>query len=295
MNRADALIRLTSEVPADRLEAARYLQFWALPGDIPTLRSALARESVGWIRRAIRSALSRLGDRAESEIDLENYLQDESEQSREASSLARGHMARTLVHELEPIVGTMQYYAMNELREAYEVSRTKDQIDRLGRFLRAIESLGQATGTPKPQAFDLRLLLTRLIDAEQTALGAVIRLSGPAQATITSDPGLVEIVVANALRNASEAVSERATSPELSVVYGISDIDFWINIRDNGRGLPSGSTERLFDLGTSTKDGHLGMGLALSVEAARSLRGDIKLSGSSEGTSFEATFSIGRA
>lgn len=294
MNRTEAISRLRSDVPADRLEAARYLQFWALPSDIPTLRSALSRESVRWIRRSIESALARLGDRSELEINLDQYIQDEKELSRDASSMARGHFAKMLVHELEPIVGTLQYYASRELQNGYEGSRTKDQIDRLGRFLRAIEILGQATATPRMQAFALRRLLVRLIEGERAAIGAVIKLSGPAQATVVSDPGLIEIVVANALRNAAEAVLEEVTFAELSVVYGVTDVDFWVSIHDNGRGLPGGSTERLFDLGTSTKDGHLGMGLALSVEAARSLRGNIKLSGNSQGTSFDVTFPIGR-
>lgn len=286
MNHDEALAAMSSDVPAERLEAARYLQFWAVPADIPRLRAFLQVESVGWISRSLQSALARLGDAAEQEIDLDDYLQDDGTQTQEASAVARARIARTVVHELEPIVGAIQYYASREVQN-YVGSRTAVQVDRMARLLRAIETLGRVAGAPRIEQFDLAVLIARLVEAEQAASGIVIRVEGPGRLVLSTDPGLIELVVGNALRNSVEAVADVAGEGEIAVVYGATDREFWVTILDNGKGLPPGSSERLFDLGTSTKEGHLGMGLALSIEATRTLGGQIRLSGSARGARFE--------
>ena len=292
MNRDEALKAMSSDVPAERLEAARYLQFWAVPADIPRLRVFLQAESVGWISRSLQSALARLGDAPEQEIDLDDYLQDDGAQSQEVSAIARARIARTVVHELEPIVGAIQYYASREVTD-YANSRTAVQVDRMARLLRAIETLGRVAGTPRIEKFDLAVLIAKLVEAEQVAAEIVIRVEGPSCLPLSTDPDLIELVIGNALRNAAEAVAEVPTSGEIAVVYGATDRDFWVTISDNGKGLPSGSSDRLFDVGTSTKEGHLGMGLALSIEATRTLGGQLRLSGTAQGARFEMTVPAG--
>jgi signal transduction histidine kinase len=292
MNRDEALKAMSSDVPAERLEAARYLQFWAVPTDIPRLRVFLQTESVGWISRSLQSALSRLGDAPEQEIDLDDYLQDDGAQSQEVSALARARIARTVVHELEPILGAIQYYASREVVN-YDSSRTAVHVDRMARLLRAIETLGRVAGTPRIERFDLSLLVVRLVEAEQLAAEIVMKVEGPSRLVLSTDPDLIELVVGNALRNAAEAVSENSTAGEIAVVYGGTDREFWVTITDNGKGLPSGSSDRLFDVGTSTKEGHLGMGLALSIEATRTLGGQLRLSGTAQGARFEMNVPVG--
>lgn len=285
MDREDALTKLHSDVPSERLAAARFLQFWALPGDIPALRQAIGVESVSWIRRSIASGLARLGDRSEQEIDLDDYLQDSGELSTEAASIARARMARMLVHELEPVVGTMQYYASREI-ENFESSRTAAQIDRLRSLLRALDTLGRVVSTPRMHKFDLVALVSRLVESERVAGATYIHLVSPSTVQVVSDPALIEIAVANALRNGVEAVSS-CGQPRVDVVLDRTDREFWVAVRDNGPGLPGGSSERLFEPGTSTKDGHLGMGLTLAVESATTLKGRLALSSTSRGTEFD--------
>jgi signal transduction histidine kinase len=290
VNREVALQQLASLVPAERLEAARYLQFWAVASDIPELRTHLSGESVEWIRRALQSTLARLGDVAEATIELDDPL-IESDQALEIGAKERARAARTVVHELEPIVGSIQYFASREF-DNYAVSRTRNHIERLASLLRAIETLGKVAGTPKIRTFDLSLVLARVIEAEQVSSNLRIQTEGPTPLVVHSDPDLLELVVSNALRNAVESAVEHAVVPDVAVVYAATERDAWVTVFDNGRGLPSGSSERLFDIGTSTKEGHLGMGLALCHEAAQALRGSLKLSGSSEGASFEFVFPV---
>jgi signal transduction histidine kinase len=56
-----------------------------------------------------------------------------------------------------------------------------------------------------------------------------------------------------------------------------TDQDFWVSILDHGAGLKA-NLERIFDIGTSSKRGHLGMGLAIARQAVMSMGGDVVIS-----------------
>lgn len=292
MTRDDALQALTSDTPAERLEAARYLQFWALPGDIPALRAAIARESVGWVTRALDSALLRLGDKQSVTVDLESLRKDELEISDDLAAVARARVARTVVHELEPIVGLIEYYAIREFR-TYDGSRTKSHVEKLAAMLRAIEVIGNISNTPRLEPVDLERLLLEVADAEQSAAGVIIRLEGPGRLQLISDPNLLRLIVSNGVRNSCESISQVSDRPTaVSIFYGSSDRDAWVAIVDNGVGLPSGSSENLFEMGKSTKEDHLGMGLSLCLEATRALGGNLRLTTNSTSTRLELTVPI---
>lgn len=287
MTREQALTSLLSAVPSERLSAARYLQFWALPGDIPVLRDAIAKESVGWVRRALESALQRLGDKQIVTVDLDQLRQEDSETSADVAAIARARVARTVVHELEPIVGVIEYYASNEFT-GYEASRTKHHVERLAAMLRAIETLGKITSTPSVEPVDIARLLTELIESERTVFDVDIRVEGPIRLVLSTDAGLLRLIVSNGIRNACESVVQVYDRPTtVAVIYGATDRDAWITIADNGIGLPSGSSENLFEMGRSTKEDHLGMGLTLSYEAAKALGGELRLVMDSASTRLE--------
>lgn len=295
MTREEALLALASEVAAERLEAARCLQFWAVPADIPALRAAAQQETVAWIGRALALALTRLGDRKVVRVESTDFAQSDGEVSRDVQAVARSRIARTLVHELEPLVGAVQYYASREIHE-YERSRTAKHVERLGRLLRAIDALGKVAGAPKLQTVDLGTLAARVVEAHQLAFDVQIQVEGPSTVSLRTDPNLLELILGNALKNACEAVRrDGRLNPTVTVVYGDSDRDAWVAVLDNGAGLPPGATDRLFEVGTSTKDGHLGMGLALTHEAAETLGGSIQLTSDLRGTRFEITVPKGGA
>lgn len=100
------------------------------------------------------------------------------------------------------------------------------------------------------------------------------------------DDSLVEVAVRNGLRNSIEATEAAAGGSgkleNVVINWGETEKDYWIAILDHGNGLPPGS-ERIFDIGSSTKEGHFGMGLALAKRAAWSLRGDITLTPRKDG------------
>lgn len=286
MDKKNAEELLKSISPHTRLHAARYFSRFASSQDAEILRHALGKEKIPWIREALRKAIdlsstaSFLGDaRPKSEVTM-------SEQSNEISdeiyAEATQEISRSFVHELEPILGKMRLYAEKEIPD-YSCSRTKQELDRLESLLVAIDSLNRAASSPVMTEIDLAATLEIMIDSQAT--GAVkIEKIGPAPLVALCDRALIEIAVSNGLRNAVEATSTVDTLPRKGVVvtWGETERDYWISIIDNGCGLPRG-LDRVFDIGSSTKTGHLGMGLALARRAARSLRGDVTLSPRSEG------------
>jgi carboxyl-terminal processing protease len=66
---------------------------------------------------------------------------------------------------------------------------------------------------------------------------------------------------------------------EIVVAWGRSREGFFISIVDHGSGLPSGFTLDRIQMGNSSKQGHLGMGLSLIRKAAESLGATVKLTG----------------
>lgn len=295
MTRDEALASLSSGVPSDRLTAARFLQFWAVPADIPTLRETIARESVGWVRRALEAALQRLGDKRNVSVDLDELAQDELESSADLAAIARARIARTVVHELEPIVGAVQYYAATEF-PGYSTSKTRMQVERLGALLRAVETLGKISTQPRLEQIDLGKLLREVVESEREAFDVDIRLEGAPALLVLADPSLVRLIVGNGLKNSCESVRGVADREgTVVVIYGATDREVWITVSDTGLGLPSGSSHTLFEMGTSTKEDHLGMGLALSSEAARALGGTLILTTKSGGTSLEFVFPLSRS
>ena len=198
--------------------------------------------------------------------------------------------------------------AANEI-DCYPCSRTKVSIDRVRSFLDAIEKLRKAAAPPDIKEFDLTDLVIRVaadeaaqdraklndfeeevdeyssidIGTEQAPQPRVIKLSLARRDPVftTGDPILVEIAVANALRNAIEAalVVDEAYRNEVVLNWGMTDADNWVVVLDEGCGLPMG-WDHLTDPGVSTKpksQGHLGMGLPIAQRAIESTRGSLRL------------------
>ncbi|HKX46405.1 MAG TPA: HAMP domain-containing sensor histidine kinase [Planctomycetota bacterium] len=190
---------------------------------------------------------------------------------------------KLLLHEIEPILGAIRLHAEKEITS--KDSETLRQLERLDQLLGSIGTLSQAAAAPKSESIDLHELLDRLC-TELSVDGVEIDLVGRRPLVIESDSGLISIAFMNGLKNGIEATLEpRAadipTEP-ITVAWGDSDRDIWVSVVDRGPGILPG-LERVWDIGSSTKPGHLGMGLSLARRAVRSLGGDVSLTPRDEG------------
>lgn len=283
MDRSTATEKLTSSEQHERLRAARFFSRFANADDAQMLLEALSDESVVWVKSALRNAIDRAqghsGGEAEIEETAAERLGEQIEPSDEVYAEAVEHTTRQLLHEIKPVVGTLAYFAEKEIEE-FEDSKTKSQLDRLNSLLDAIDRLSSAASAPSLKEFELSELIRRTARGEEAEHDVKVQLAGPSPLIVSGDEHLLELILQNAIRNAIEA-SEKAvddSTPNPVVVnWDETDRDYWVAVLDEGDGPPVG-LERAFDIGTTTKRHHLGMGLAVARQAIQSLSGTISLS-----------------
>jgi signal transduction histidine kinase len=88
----------------------------------------------------------------------------------------------------------------------------------------------------------------------------------------------------NLVRNASEAMGGRG---DLRLATRADDAALYFELSDNGPGIPSDLTERLFDPFTTSKESGTGLGLAICKTIVEEHRGDIWVDTAAErGTTF---------
>ncbi|WP_438015080.1 ATP-binding protein [Sorangium sp. So ce315] len=88
-----------------------------------------------------------------------------------------------------------------------------------------------------------------------------VRFEGPPSAPVTADAAQMRQVVWNLVRNAIQASSPGAA---VTVRLARGDGRAWaLEIRDQGRGIPAGARDRLFDAFFTTRTHGMGIGLAV--------------------------------
>ena len=314
MDKEQALATLESSPAStnERLRAARFLAQNGTGTDRNRLSQIRGAERNSWVRQALDQALirSKLDTPVAPAVAVEQIQETPFEDPHLYEELRAQAIEETsgwFLHELRPLVGLLEGAAAREI-DRYACSKTKTSIDRVRSFLEAIERLRMASVAPAIQEFDLTDLVVRVAadaarqgraildvigneaddddlddEAERVPQQPVIKLFLARRDPVVTigDPILVEIAVANALRNAIEAVLEVLGANRNHVIlnWGVTDTDSWIVVLDEGCGLPSG-LDRLTDPGTSTKlrsQGHLGMGLPIAQRAIESTRGSFRL------------------
>ncbi len=269
-----------------RLKAARFFESSGEIGDLDRIAAACAREDVSRIKKILSKTRTRLRESASFQAPTQS---EQIELADEIYSRALRETTRILLHELRHIVGPLITRAKTEI-PVYQGSQTSLQIARLTSLLDGFDRLAKAASAAKYEDFDLADMIR---DTSQTAKpeDVAIRIEqiGQAPLIVSGDPSLVYMVISNGLRNAVEASLPPANehAPQIIVTWGETDVDYWVSIADRGAGLPVGS-DQVWDIGSTNKKDHLGMGLAIAKQAAKSLQGTITLNPrGSGGVAFE--------
>jgi signal transduction histidine kinase len=282
VTREEALRVLRVGSAGERREAARTLAQLATSDDIATLQQARHRELDHYVRTALDDALALTGERVAEDrtetLAAERASQTEIAQTRsEIQAQALQETTYRIVHELRKAAGFVRDSASEEF-EDFPHSRTYRDLETLHDLLDAVERLGQVAATPTINEFDLAGLILDTAVRVETDCGVQVEHTGPRPLLVSSDGALVELAVRNGLQNACEAVAQLEESDREPVVVGwnSTDRDFWVVVLDTGPGLPRNGRDP-FTFADSQKQGHLGVGLALARQAARTLHGEITL------------------
>ena len=200
---------------------------------------------------------------------------------------AMGAMAATLAHELnQPLtaIGNYMEAAAVILDRGGEVPVARlrgvvehagEQAVRAGQIihrLRGFISRGDSEKRIEPvsplvkEAAELALVGTR-----QKGIAVRVEADLP-EATIVADKVQVQQVLLNLLRNAAEAVADRA-NPEIALLAATDGDSVQISVVDNGSGLPDEVRAQLFQPFVSTKTTGMGLGLSISHTIASAHNG----------------------
>ncbi|MDY7524582.1 sensor histidine kinase [Sphingomonas sp. 10B4] len=280
--------RLGSADPRERLDAARHLAEHANAKQIGLIEGALAVETVAWVTSALKRALQRARP-TDSAAASPERVELSADQTAQIYSDALETTAKQIIHEIEPILGALRLSAETEMTN-FEGSDTKRGLERMEALVAGLARLRQAASAPQLEDFALDQCIFAWIAEEVGQKPVGVLRAGPQETVVEGDKGLVCLAFVNGLRNAIDATLALSVEddryPEITVNWGATDIDVWVAIVDAGIGF-RGSLSRAFEIGSTTKAGHLGMGLATAQQAMTSLGGSVRLIPGERGVRFE--------
>ncbi|MBL8288057.1 MAG: hybrid sensor histidine kinase/response regulator [Rubrivivax sp.] len=200
---------------------------------------------------------------------------------------AASHDLRQPLHALVLQVGLLEAGpgAAEVPETVREIGALTRSLARLLDSLLDISKLDAGVVVVDQRALLLHRLLERLVRNHQPqalARGLALRLDCPLQATVTSDPLLLERVLRNLVDNALK-YTERG---EVAVVATIDGEDRFatVTVRDSGRGIPAAARERVFEEffraeadGNTPRESGLGLGLAIVRRLATLLQMPLEL------------------
>ena len=186
--------------------------------------------------------------------------------------LAVAEQARSLVHELRnklvPLKGAMDIVS-ESLPIASRSARVSKAMEVAGRVIedlfRYIDVTVELTSglRPPPRWFGLaQALRDAWSNGRNGNIDAEVVLDGHPESLEIYGPDSVFVeAIGNLVRNAVQIV--RNISPRVRVTVTLHSEDFWLDVDDNGPGVPKESRKRIFDSGVSMRDGGTGQGLFL--------------------------------
>jgi C4-dicarboxylate-specific signal transduction histidine kinase len=197
---------------------------------------------------------------------------------------ALGMLAAGIAHELNQplntirvvtdgfLYGRSQGWATDpeELFEGLEM--ISQQVTRMDKVIRNVRNFARdESGAP---AEGTAVMVNEAVENVFSMIGRQIEAHGirverdlePDLPPVKAPPNELEQVVMNLIVNARQALDEGACTPKtLRVCTGLRDSAVWIEVSDNGGGIPVDLLERIFEPFFTTKAAGKGTGLGLSI------------------------------
>jgi len=277
MDKIKAIQLLESSSPHQRLQGARFFARNYLPDILPELKEHFRKERVAHVRAALNLAVKRNSQKISKQKEETDDVVDSDDDLflDKDNHDAVDKWVGILLHEIEPKVGLIKVSAKKEISN-FENSETNRHLDGLSKVLRGFANLRLSILPPRNEEFDLADLITDILRQETTE-DVDISIHGQTPFLIKSDENLLQLAVSNGIRNALEAVKNNKDKKKIVVTWGVSDVEYYVSIIDNGPGFPEESTDFLFQIGNTSKSGHEGFGLAIIRQALENLGGSANL------------------
>jgi signal transduction histidine kinase len=232
--------------------------------------------------------------RRESDAQAARLGLEERSRSIERAALAE-ETAATFAHEigtpLNTISGHLQLLRddLHSGRNPSGVERVNTvlaQVDRVSAIVRGRLERGRwpAFAISEADLTELGGRLVSFMEPSARQAGVHMELSGVKSARCRCDPVLVEQILLNLMKNAIEAMPSGGT---LRLSTGATGGMTWLEVSDDGPGLPAAARARLFQPFATTKGTEgTGLGLAVSQRLAQGMGGNLELRDSVRGTAW---------
>ncbi|MGO9804657.1 MAG: sensor histidine kinase [Steroidobacteraceae bacterium] len=202
-----------------------------------------------------------------------------------------GEMAAGVAHELNQPLTAIANYAHacerlltrpgtdpNELREA--LRQIAAQTTRAADIIRRLRDLARGRQNERLPVEVNALVeeLRELMRTDASLHGVELTFDlAPGLPDVAADAGQIQQVVLNFLRNSLEALTAQPVAhPSIAISTAVADgHGVQLMVCDNGPGLSSEMTKRVFDPFFSTKENGTGLGLAISSTIARAHGGTV--------------------
>ncbi|MDM7459234.1 MAG: ATP-binding protein, partial [Paracoccus sp. (in: a-proteobacteria)] len=247
----------------------------------------------------IESLLVRMAVRRGAGDALEGYVvafDDVTELVSAQRMAAWGDVARRVAHEIKNPLTPIQLSAERLRRKLGPLVAEPDRvaleqytdviIRQTNDLRRIVDEFSRFARMPEPDRADtdLATLLREVVLLQQDALHGALHCDiPPGPVIIDADPGMLRQALTNLLKNAGEAVEERAEvapegwTPRIDVTLEAGPEAACIRIIDNGPGLPA-DRSRLFEPYMTLKSHGTGLGLPIVKKIVEEHGGSLALS-----------------
>lgn len=225
---------------------------------------------------------------------LDEYLQSLFSLMQAYEAEHRDHSAGAVQAHIEEVKQAIDYeFIMEDAPEL--IRQTKDGIDRVRRIVQDLKEFSRAdqslewTVTSLHAGIDSTL---NIVNNEVKYKADVVRQYGELP-DIECRPSELNQVFMNLIVNAAHSIrSERGT---ITLRTGVDGDQVWVEVQDNGCGIPQAHLSRIFDPFFTTKEVGVGTGLGLSVSHGIVAKHSGRISVHSvvgEGSTFRVTLPI---
>lgn len=283
MSKQELLEILEKGLSSEKLVAIASLRDLVERDDLAKLIRITENEDDIFVKNAINKIINKINFPQQNESEIINNELNTFDFNKKVKAEAIEWVSGTILHELSKYVAQIQLEAKAEVKD-YHNSKVKNKIDKFIEVFDAISDLKKANNLNNFINFDLHDYILDFIDQEYYEHSDYIALIGAKPFNINSSKGLISLVFKNGLKNAIEAVSiKNIEDRRISIILGNKYSEYWISIIDNGPGLSEESKNKLFNIGITTKESHIGFGLAIAEQAIQTLNGQVELNNSDKG------------
>ena len=238
-----------------------------------------------WFRNALLKAVNQTKitptTSKSKSLTKEDVSDDNAYNIEEIKSEAVADSIGQIIHELSPIIGSLEVAANREIT-SYNDSTTKSEIERLQELIDMFSAWKKSELRPNYRSVNIKSIVSEEVQrAKNKYMEVQFTINIDDELTFYLDSSLAKSIISNALRNAVES-SKQIISRQLSPIIinsGCTDKYLWMSVIDDGIGLTE-SESVLLQSRYTTKAGNSGLGLSIVNKSISSMKGKWSLKNS---------------